>query len=583
MRNNYILLGFFIIFINSSYSQVGIGTTTPNGALDVNSSLPLPSTHKAGLLPPIVALTATNSFATTTLGSDVINPNGGGNPLTGTIVYNTNTSVAGANQVTPGYYFYNGTIWEKITSGAMTNWSLTGNAGTSSTTNFIGTSDAVDFVTRTSNLERMRINATGQVSVNSTTPFSNSTFYSLASENNTAIDGIASGTSSAIYGQNTGAGDAVVGVTNNIGNGTVGISFGTGNGMYAENFNGTGYSIFALDGPVFSDNTFFGLEAFEGVTDSPTSNAFWGRNNDATGTAILGGVNGVNVYSAGSGVSGSGSRLGIFGYAGDGLRINANRGNAAGRFTLDSDSDPTTNGSNATANRASSILAGFNNIAYTDSSGGTGAAQDSYFGGYFSGGNENGTPSYAYAGLRYNTNAAGTTGTDFKIVGPGSNSTIIMDETNTPRILFSPEAPEIVFQDFGVGKLMNGKADILLDPILKRSLQIDESHPLKVYVTLEGECNGVFVTNKSSNGFTVKELQNGTSNVEFSWQIVANRADTKDGNGVITSKHIDVRLPIGPGPLTNNAKSKPNDSPIKKNQQKNSSKYNIKEVQKIKE
>ena len=123
------------LFTSVMQAQVGIGTTTPNGALDVNSSLPLPSTHKAGLLPPIVALTATNSFATTTVGSDVVNPNGGGNPLTGTIVYNTNTSVAGANQVIPGYYFYNGTIWEKLATSGQSSTSYFTNAATAINTN----------------------------------------------------------------------------------------------------------------------------------------------------------------------------------------------------------------------------------------------------------------------------------------------------------------------------------------------------------------------------------------------------------------------------------------------------------------
>tara|TARA_R110000751_G_scaffold4227_3_gene20396 strand:- start:1595 stop:1885 length:291 start_codon:yes stop_codon:yes gene_type:complete len=59
----------------------------------------------------------------------------------------------------------------------------------------------------------------------------------------------------------------------------------------------------------------------------------------------------------------------------------------------------------------------------------------------------------------------------------------------------------------------------------------------------------VYVTDKSSDGFTVKELQGGTSNVSFSWQIVANRADSKDANGNIISKHVGLRLPEGPGPL----------------------------------
>jgi len=40
-------------------------------------------------------------------------------------------------------------------------WSLTGNAGTVANTNFVGTTDAVDFVARTNNAERMRVLANG--------------------------------------------------------------------------------------------------------------------------------------------------------------------------------------------------------------------------------------------------------------------------------------------------------------------------------------------------------------------------------------------------------------------------------------
>lgn len=106
------------LFTSVMQAQVGIGTSTPNGALDINSALPPPSPHKAGLMPPNVALRATDLVATTNSGSNVINPNGGGNPLPGTLVYNTATSAPGPNQVTPGYYYYNGTIWEKMaTSG----------------------------------------------------------------------------------------------------------------------------------------------------------------------------------------------------------------------------------------------------------------------------------------------------------------------------------------------------------------------------------------------------------------------------------------------------------------------------------
>ena len=126
---------------------------------------------------------------------------------------------------------------------------------------------------------------------------------------------------------------------------------------------------------------------------------------------------------------------------------------------------------------------------------------------------------------------------------------MVKDTNNERRILFAPEAPEILFQDYGIGKLKNGVAEIEIDPILSKNIYVDEKHPLKVFIQLEGDCKGVYVTNKSANGFTVKELQNGNSNVDFSWQIVATRADMLDSTGNVHSKHVDVRFPIGPGPI----------------------------------
>ncbi len=44
-------------------------------------------------------------------------------------------------------------------------WNLTGNSGTSSTTNYLGTSDNQDLVLKTNNLERIRINSTGNMGI----------------------------------------------------------------------------------------------------------------------------------------------------------------------------------------------------------------------------------------------------------------------------------------------------------------------------------------------------------------------------------------------------------------------------------
>ncbi len=68
-------------------------------------------------------------------------------PATGDLVYNTTYS---------NFYYYNGTFWTPIVGSG---WSTTGDAGTSASTNFLGTKDSVDLVQKTNNRERMRVYA----------------------------------------------------------------------------------------------------------------------------------------------------------------------------------------------------------------------------------------------------------------------------------------------------------------------------------------------------------------------------------------------------------------------------------------
>jgi hypothetical protein len=77
-------------------AQVGIGTTTPKAALDVNSTT-------TGFLMPRIALTATNVAA------PVINPQGGV-LAEGTMIFNTATT-AGTYGVVPGLYYWDGAKW----------------------------------------------------------------------------------------------------------------------------------------------------------------------------------------------------------------------------------------------------------------------------------------------------------------------------------------------------------------------------------------------------------------------------------------------------------------------------------------
>lgn len=78
-------------------AQVGIGTSAPQGMLDISSS-------SYGVVYPVVALSST------AIQLPVTNPNGG-NLVQGTVVYNTNTNILGSNSVYPGTYMWNGSIW----------------------------------------------------------------------------------------------------------------------------------------------------------------------------------------------------------------------------------------------------------------------------------------------------------------------------------------------------------------------------------------------------------------------------------------------------------------------------------------
>lgn len=137
--------------------SVGINTT--GNAADASSMLDVSATNR-GMLIPRVALTATNSATPIT------------SPATSLLVYNTATAGTAPNNVTPGFYYWSGTAWVQLRSGANTGnaWNTTGNAGTAPATNFLGTTDNQPLVLRTNNTERLRVIATGSVGIGTTTP-----------------------------------------------------------------------------------------------------------------------------------------------------------------------------------------------------------------------------------------------------------------------------------------------------------------------------------------------------------------------------------------------------------------------------
>jgi hypothetical protein len=189
MQKNTIVL-LLLLFISTTYAQVGVGTVTPEGALDVNSATD-------GILIPRVALSATNIATVVT-------------PTISELVYNTTLSAPGVNQVTPGFYYWNGSLWVRLATATTspTNWTLTGNAGTSAATNYVGTTDANPLILRTNATEKMRIAANGNIGISEPAPNSKFDIVQTETTGNSLelTHGITTNGSSAAWVKNSGTG-----------------------------------------------------------------------------------------------------------------------------------------------------------------------------------------------------------------------------------------------------------------------------------------------------------------------------------------------------------------------------------------
>jgi trimeric autotransporter adhesin len=127
------LLGLLACIVGAKAQNVGIGTTTPN----VSARLDISASNK-GLLIPQVSLVSLTDVATIAT------------PATGLLVYNTNATLG------TGFYYNSGSptvaIWQRLqTSGGGSGWSLTGNSGTDSTINFLGTTNLKPLIFRVNN------------------------------------------------------------------------------------------------------------------------------------------------------------------------------------------------------------------------------------------------------------------------------------------------------------------------------------------------------------------------------------------------------------------------------------------------
>ena len=136
--------------------------------------------------------------------------------------------------------------------------------------------------------------------------------------------------------------------------------------------------------------------------------------------------------------------------------------------------------------------------------------------------------------------------------------------------MYAVEAADNWFEDAGSGQLANGSATVALDQVFAQTVNGDVDY--HVFLTPNGECEGLYVTNKTASGFEVRELHKGHSNIAFDYRIMARRKGfenvrMRDVTADFTrmkqeSDELDSRIEAGKA--AQKARPKPQHSPLPK-------------------
>jgi hypothetical protein len=262
--------------------------------------------------------------------------------------------------------------------------------------------------------------------------------------------------------------------------------------------------------PAFSGNNFFPSapdakgDGVQGYTTAANNSGIFGRNNDLNGVGTWGEApNGTGAF----GDSGSGS--GVAGSSSSGNGVYGQSASGTGVFGTTTSGLYGVAGISGTASGSAGLVGvatGPNAVAF-----GTIVQGGATFAGYFN----------------------GTTVVNGAFAVTGSKSAAVKDASGQYRLMYSVESPEAWFEDFGTGTLVNGKATVKLDPQFAQHIHTDQYH---VFISEDGDHNGLHTTAKNTSGFTVEAssllakaagVNAAQAQGSFSWRVVAKRNDIK--------------------------------------------------------
>ncbi|MGL5890869.1 MAG: hypothetical protein ACRC3B_13330, partial [Bacteroidia bacterium] len=98
----------------------------------------------------------------------------------------------------------------------------------------------------------------------------------------------------------------------------------------------------------------------------------------------------------------------------------------------------------------------------------------------------------------------------------------LVNTNGTVTPAYAVTSTKVKVYDDGSSQLANGTTRVNFSP--EFAALVAGGKPT-VTITPQGQCNGLYIVSVDEKGFTVAELNNGTSNVDFSWIVVGTRVD----------------------------------------------------------
>lgn len=130
--------------------------------------------------------------------------------------------------------------------------------------------------------------------------------------------------------------------------------------------------------------------------------------------------------------------------------------------------------------------------------------------------------------------------------------------TGANVLAFTARQTEPTIEDFGQAQLINGQSYVLIDRAFAATM--DPRIGYLVFLTPAGDSRGLYVTNRTLNGFVVRENQGGHSTLAFDFRIVAHPLDATTQRLPLTGVVLRSGQPMAaprPPPMLRQPKAAP--------------------------